>query len=146
MGPLTLSGDDEALTGLGFGESVGRGLAPGRRALRAGAPAAGRVLRRRADRVRALRCGSRGRRSSAEVWEALRDIPYGTTTTYGELAEAIGSVGGARKVGSANARNPIAIVVPCHRVIGADGKLVGYGGGLDSKRDLLALEGALLAV
>ncbi len=79
------------------------------------------------------------------VWDALVAIPHGTTTTYGELAERIGAPGRARAVGSANARNPVAIVVPCHRVIGAGGKLVGYGGGLERKRALLAHEGAILA-
>jgi methylated-DNA-[protein]-cysteine S-methyltransferase len=74
------------------------------------------------------------------VWEALREIPYGETESYGELAERIGHPGQARAVGAANGRNPIAIVIPCHRVIGADGKLVGYGGGLEHKRFLLDLE------
>jgi methylated-DNA-[protein]-cysteine S-methyltransferase len=80
------------------------------------------------------------------VWEALRTVPYGTTTTYGALAAALGDPGAARAVGAANGRNPIAIVVPCHRVIGAGGKLTGYGAGLDRKRSLLELEGALLPV
>jgi len=74
------------------------------------------------------------------VWDALSRIPYGETRTYGEIAEAIGQPGAARAVGLANGRNPIAIVVPCHRVIGADGSLTGYGGGLDVKRALLDLE------
>lgn len=71
------------------------------------------------------------------VWRALRDIPYGTTASYGELAGRIGSPAAARPVGLANGRNPIGIVVPCHRVIGASGDLTGYGGGLDRKRYLL---------
>src|SRR5262245_49319260 len=79
------------------------------------------------------------------VWRELRAIPYGTTTSYGRLAERIGSPGAARAVGSANGRNPISIVVPCHRVIGADGTLTGYGGGLDRKRWLLALEAGAVA-
>ena len=74
------------------------------------------------------------------VWERLRDIPYGETISYGELAARVGSPGAARAVGLANGRNPVAIVVPCHRVIGADGSLTGYGGGIDRKRWLLALE------
>jgi methylated-DNA-[protein]-cysteine S-methyltransferase len=77
------------------------------------------------------------------VWEALRAIPYGTTTTYGELARTLGVPGAARAVGLANSRNPIAIIVPCHRVIGARGALTGYAGGLDRKRALLAHEGAM---
>ena len=71
------------------------------------------------------------------VWQALLAIPHGETRSYGELAEALGSPGAARAVGLANGRNPFAIVVPCHRVIGADGGLVGYGGGLERKRWLL---------
>jgi methylated-DNA-[protein]-cysteine S-methyltransferase len=75
-----------------------------------------------------------------DVWRALRAIPYGETASYGEIAATVGRPGAARAVGGANNRNPIAIVVPCHRVIGAAGTLVGYGGGLDRKRSLLALE------
>ena len=74
------------------------------------------------------------------VWAELSRIPYGETRSYGEIARAIGRPDRARAVGSANARNPIPIVVPCHRVIGTDGSLVGYGGGLDLKRELLELE------
>jgi O-6-methylguanine DNA methyltransferase len=74
------------------------------------------------------------------VWEALCRIPFGTTISYRALAERIGQPTAVRAVGLANGRNPIAIVVPCHRVIGADGSLTGYGGGLDRKRYLLGLE------
>jgi methylated-DNA-[protein]-cysteine S-methyltransferase len=74
------------------------------------------------------------------VWRALQEVPYGETVSYGELARRIGHPSAARAVGLANARNPIAIVVPCHRVIGADGTLTGYGGGLERKRALLDLE------
>jgi methylated-DNA-[protein]-cysteine S-methyltransferase len=76
------------------------------------------------------------------VWDALRAIPYGTTRTYGEIADDIGAPGAARAVGAANHDNPLAIIVPCHRVIGVSGKLVGYAGGLDQKRTLLELESA----
>jgi methylated-DNA-[protein]-cysteine S-methyltransferase len=80
------------------------------------------------------------------VWEALRDIRYGTTIAYGQLANQIGEPDAARAVGAANGANPIVIIVPCHRVIGANGRLVGYGGGLRRKRFLLDLEsGPLLA-
>ncbi len=75
-----------------------------------------------------------------KVWAALREIPYGETASYGELAARIGHPGASRAVGLANGRNRIAIVVPCHRVIGANGKLTGYGGGLPRKEHLLALE------
>jgi len=75
-----------------------------------------------------------------EVWEQLRRIPYGETISYGELARRVARPEAARAVGAANGQNPIAIVVPCHRVIGADGSLTGFGGGLDWKRWLLARE------
>jgi methylated-DNA-[protein]-cysteine S-methyltransferase len=74
------------------------------------------------------------------VWTALRDIPYAETINYGELALRVGNARASRAVGLANGRNPISIVVPCHRVIGANGSLTGYGGGLDRKRTLLELE------
>jgi methylated-DNA-[protein]-cysteine S-methyltransferase len=74
------------------------------------------------------------------VWQALLTIPYGETRSYGQVAEQIGASGAARAVGLANGHNPIAIIVPCHRVIGASGSLTGYGGGLDRKRSLLELE------
>lgn len=77
------------------------------------------------------------------VWRALCDIPYGETRSYKQIAEAIGNSNAVRAVGMANNRNPITIVVPCHRVIGADGKLVGYGGGLEMKEFLLRLEKSL---
>ena len=74
------------------------------------------------------------------VWALLREIPYGQTRSYGDLARALGDVNLSQRVGWANGRNPISIIVPCHRVIGADGSLVGYAGGLERKRFLLALE------
>ena len=82
----------------------------------------------------------RGTNFQQRVWKALLTIPYGETRSYGEIAEQIGVPGAARAVGLANGHNPIAIVVPCHRVIGASGSLTGYGGGLDRKRTLLELE------
>ena len=75
-----------------------------------------------------------------KVWKALQTIPYGETRTYGEIAEQIGNPKASRAVGGANHNNPIMIVVPCHRVIGANGSLVGFGGGLDMKKYLLELE------
>jgi methylated-DNA-[protein]-cysteine S-methyltransferase len=75
------------------------------------------------------------------VWRALRDIPYGRTESYGELARRIGRPKAVRAVGAANGANPLPIVVPCHRVIGGDGSLTGYGGGLSIKQALLELEG-----
>ena len=77
------------------------------------------------------------------VWNELEKIPYGVTISYGELAHRVGNPKASRAVGLANGRNPIPIIVPCHRVIGASGKLVGYGGGLDAKRVLLDLESSV---
>lgn len=136
VGPLALtgggSGDAFALTGLRFG--------PGE----AGDPApfAG-VL----DQLREFFAGERtsfdltldpaGTDFQRRVWQALREIPYGRTRSYAQLAAGIGSPTATRAVGAANGRNPIGIVVPCHRVIGADGSLTGFAGGLAAKRWLL---------
>lgn len=79
------------------------------------------------------------------VWEALRTIPYGDVRSYGEIAAQIGRPGAARAVGLANGRNPLSVVVPCHRVIGASGALTGYGGGLERKQHLLQLEAGVAA-
>jgi len=85
----------------------------------------------------------RGTEFQLACWRALLEIPYGETRTYADIARAVNRPQGFRAVGMANNRNPIAIVVPCHRVIASDGTLCGYGGGLDIKRKLLQLEGAL---
>ncbi|NNE97020.1 MAG: methylated-DNA--[protein]-cysteine S-methyltransferase [Acidimicrobiales bacterium] len=82
----------------------------------------------------------RGTDFQQEVWRSLADIPFGTTVSYGEQAKRLGRPSSVRAVASANGRNPVSIVLPCHRVIGSDGKLTGYAGGLDAKRWLLALE------
>lgn len=92
--------------------------------------------RRRFD----LPLAPRGTPFQLRCWEALLKIPYGRTASYAEIARAVGSPRACRAVGMANNRNPIAIIIPCHRVIGADGKLTGYGGGLDVKAFLLRLE------
>ena len=80
-----------------------------------------------------------------KVWDALLQIPYGQTRSYQQIAQAVGSPKGFRAVGMANNRNPIAVFIPCHRVVGADGKMVGYGGGVDIKVALLGLEDCKLA-
>ena len=85
----------------------------------------------------------RGTEFQVACWNALLAIPYGETRSYGDIARSVGRPQGFRAVGMANNRNPVAIVVPCHRVIASDGTLCGYGGGLDTKRRLLELEGAL---
>lgn len=145
VGPLVLSSEGEALVGLAFA----------RGAVRLGGDEGGAV----GDAARQLSEYFAGRRTAFDlplrfdrgssfeqrVWQALLAIPYGTTVTYGSLAASLGEPGAARAVGAANGRNPIAIVVPCHRVVGAGGRLTGYGGGLDRKRTLLALEGAAAA-
>lgn len=84
----------------------------------------------------------RGTPFQKNVWEALLAIPFGQTRSYGELAKQLGSPSASRAVGAANGRNPISIVVPCHRVIGASGKLTGFAGGLETKAHLLSLESA----
>jgi len=85
----------------------------------------------------------RGSDFQMRVWQALRSIPFGTTWSYAQLARKIGQASAVRAVGTANGRNPLPIIVPCHRVIGADGSLTGFGGGLPTKAFLLRLEGAL---
>jgi methylated-DNA-[protein]-cysteine S-methyltransferase len=114
------------------------------------------VLAEATNQLRAYFAGTRtsfdlpldmhGNEFEQRVWAALRAIPYGETASYGEIAQQIGAPGAARAVGVANARNPIAIIVPCHRVIGANGKLVGFGGGLPMKRALLDLEQGIHAL
>lgn len=104
-------------------------------------------LRRYLDgelRTFTLPLAPRGTPFQQQVWRALRDVPYGTTATYKQIATAIGRPTAVRAVGAANGRNPLPIVVPCHRVIGSDGSLTGFAGGLALKRLLLRLEGVEL--
>jgi methylated-DNA-[protein]-cysteine S-methyltransferase len=91
-----------------------------------------------------LPLSAEGTEFQKRVWAELRRIPYGTTISYGELARRIGQPAAVRAVGRANGQNPIAIIIPCHRVIGADGSLTGFGGGIDRKRALLDLEAQIL--
>ena len=86
---------------------------------------------------------ARGTEFERTIWERLRSIPYGATTSYGAIALELGLLNGARAVGRANGANPIPIVIPCHRVIGSNGDLTGFGGGLPLKRALLEFEGAI---
>ncbi len=150
IGELLLTASDSALTGVWFpgnGEVTpaaandGRGLANA-------------VLARACEQLAEYFAGRRttfavplepaGTPFQRRVWEALRTIPHGTTLSYGELARRLGDLRATRAVGAANGRNPIPIIVPCHRVLGADGSLTGFGGGLDRKRWLLEHEGALM--
>src|SRR5207253_2940449 len=94
--------------------------------------------------IEAIATNGGGSAFEEQVWAELKQIPGGTTQSYGAIARRLGDVGLSRAVGIANARNPVAVVVPCHRVIGADGSLVGYGGGLPRKKWLLAHEGATM--
>lgn len=92
-----------------------------------------------------LPLGADGTAFQQAVWEALRGIPYGELRSYRDIAETLGKPRAVRAVGAANGRNPLPIVVPCHRVVGSNGKLTGFAGGLDCKRRLLALEGITIA-
>jgi methylated-DNA-[protein]-cysteine S-methyltransferase len=146
IGELTLVSDGEALTGLYMTEQRHRPELP---AAPAGDdPVLAEARRQLAEYFSGARrefdlpLRPAGTQFQQTVWAALREIPYGETAGYGELAARIGRPGAARAVGLANGRNPIAIVVPCHRVIGSGGSLTGYGGGLERKRYLLSLEGA----
>jgi methylated-DNA-[protein]-cysteine S-methyltransferase len=91
----------------------------------------------------ALPLDAQGTDFQRRVWRGLRDIPFGRTSTYGDLARLLDSPGGSRAVGAANGRNPLSIVVPCHRVVGGNGKLTGYAGGLTAKEWLLRHEGVV---
>ena len=147
IGPLTLVAEDGKLTGLYMDTQAHRpdaGMLGG-----TGDPrdepfaSAARQLRDYfAGRLTAfdLPLAPAGTQFQRRVWAALQAIPYGQTWSYGQLAREVGNASASRAVGLANGRNPIAVVIPCHRVIGSDGSLTGYGGGLDRKRYLLGLE------
>lgn len=142
VGPLVLTVDDGALTALTFAD---RPIAEeGPRAKKIAA----RVLAYFGGDLNALdglEVAPEGTPFQKKVWAALRKIPVGSTTSYAQIARSIGSPTAVRAVGAANGRNPIALVVPCHRVIGSDGTLTGYAGGLWRKQWLLKHERALLA-
>ncbi len=148
IGPLTLVASDGTLAGLYM--AVAR-HGPDAAALGAQASADSEpVLAATASQLRDYFAGDlttfdlplslAGTEFQRAVWAALRAIPYGVTISYGELARRIGLPSASRAVGLANGKNPVSIVVPCHRVVGADGSLTGYGGGIERKRFLLALE------
>jgi len=144
LGPLTLIGGPAGLSELRFA-GKGRPLDEGRRdpdALTAAVTQLDEYFAGRRQRFE-LELDLVGTPFQLAVWEALTQIPYGTTVSYGDVARTIGRADRLRAVGAANGRNPIAIIVPCHRVIGADGSLTGYGGGLHRKRALLDLEAAV---
>ncbi len=139
LGPLLLTGDGEALTGL-YTDQHGRIPAElGHRADAEFAQARGQLEEYFAGKRQDfdLPLNPKGTPFQQRVWLALRRIPYGSTATYGEIAAELGNPQSGRAVGAANGRNPISIIVPCHRVVGSDGKLVGYAGGFSAKRWLL---------
>ena len=139
LGELLLAGDGRTL---GAVRMNGTPEAGWRRDPAAFRDAAGQLRAYFAGELRDfdLPLAPRGTDFQRRVWSALREIPYGSTITYSELAAAVGRPGAARAAGAANGRNPLAVVIPCHRVIGAGGALTGYGGGLGRKRLLLDLE------
>jgi methylated-DNA-[protein]-cysteine S-methyltransferase len=148
IGRLLLTSDGEALTGL-YMEPSHKAQSTEGWALDAGSAALAATLRQLkeyfsgARREFDLPLRLAGSPFQQRVWHELTEIPFGVTWSYGQLARRIGKPSASRAVGLANGRNPISILVPCHRVIGADGSLTGYGGGLERKRWLLAHEGAL---
>jgi methylated-DNA-[protein]-cysteine S-methyltransferase len=144
VGPLTLVAEDGALAGLymdgqrhlpargSFGERDDTVLPAAREQLSA-------YFARELE-VFDVALAPRGTPFQVAVWAALREVPYGATCTYGELAAAVGRPTAVRAVGMANGRNPVCLVVPCHRVVGAGGALTGYAGGVERKQFLLDLE------
>jgi len=153
IGELTLTASDTALTGVYFPSSR-HGPPPVLSHSQSEAGPAGAILARarqqlaeyfaRARMTFDLPLAAEGTEFEQRVWDALRTIPYGATTSYGEIARRLGDAHNARAVGTANGKNPIPIIVPCHRVIGSNGDLTGFGGGIERKRWLLSHEGALL--
>jgi methylated-DNA-[protein]-cysteine S-methyltransferase len=142
VGPLTLEGDDQVLTRLGFeAPSVPQGDS--------GAVAAAVIQLEQyfaGERTEFdLELALEGTEFERRVWDEVRAIPFAEVATYAEIARRIGRPGASRAVGRANARNPVAVIVPCHRVVGSDGSLTGYAGGLEMKRALLDLERACVA-
>jgi methylated-DNA-[protein]-cysteine S-methyltransferase len=143
IGELLLVGDGHALHGLYMQAGRRKRIEPGWRHADEPFEAVAEQLaeyfdgRRREFDVPLVLAGPPFQR---QAWHALREIPYGETVSYGEQARRIGQPDAARAVGAANGQNPIAVIVPCHRVIGADGSLTGFGGGLERKRLLLDLE------
>jgi len=147
IGRLLLHGDERGLAGILFSKN-GKAAEPQSGWRRSSAPfiaASHQLAAYFAGELREFDLPLRpaGTPFQLETWRELQRIPYGQTISYGELARRIWRPKASRAVGAANGRNPLPIVVPCHRVIGSDGKLTGFGGGLDTKRYLLELEGVL---
>lgn len=149
LGALLLWGREGALEGVNFqaGTQAREPAADWVADARPLEPAMAQLAEYFAGRRRAfaLSVEPQGTPFQRQVWQTLRKIPYGVTISYGELARRVGKPSAARAVGAANGQNPIPIIIPCHRVIGANGKLTGFAGGLHLKEGLLALEQALPA-
>lgn len=149
VGALVLTSNGEAITGLFMEKYKGRPMSIGDWTRDDG------FFHDAADQLRAYFAGeltdfdlpiaTGGAPFQQRVWADLRKIPYGSTISYGELARRIGNPKASRAVGSANGDNPISIIIPCHRVIGSNGKLTGYGGGIERKKFLLEFEAEVLA-
>jgi methylated-DNA-[protein]-cysteine S-methyltransferase len=144
IGEILIAGDDDGLRYIGFPEGKGR-IEPGAGWTRndeAFADAARQLAEYFAGERRSfdLNLSPHGTRFQLAVLQALQAIPYGETRSYADIARAVGSPSAVRAVGAANGRNPLPIVIPCHRVIGSNGSLTGFGGGIETKRFLLHLE------
>jgi methylated-DNA-[protein]-cysteine S-methyltransferase len=145
LGPIEIAASDGGITALSF---VSASKAPRSKTGRSASPppVLAEAVRELAEyfsgerREFTVRLDLRGTPFELTVWRALLDVPFGRTISYGELGRSVGKPGAARAVGGANHRNPISIIVPCHRVVGADGGLTGYGGGLWRKKWLLEHE------
>ena len=144
IGALRLAGDEEGLREIAFGRAartapIPSGQATSRAPFRDVIEQLEEYFAGRRTRFQ-VRLAPRGTPFQLRVWSLLREIPYGETTTYGEIARRLGNPNACRAVGAANGRNPIPVIIPCHRVVGTDGSLTGFGGGLAIKDALLALE------
>jgi methylated-DNA-[protein]-cysteine S-methyltransferase len=148
VGPLALEADDHGrLARLAFGDAhnqLGATVDAAPEGVLADTVRQLEEYFARSRREFALELAPQGTPFQLAVWDALLAIPYGATASYADIARAVGRPNAVRAVGQANGRNPLAIVVPCHRIIGSDHSLTGYGGGIDRKRFLLALEGAAI--
>lgn len=148
LGKMMITGEDEVVAGMYFIHQKHAPVAP--------APTDDGAFEKAVQQIEEwfagerqefdFECAPSGSEFQHRVWEALKQIPYGRTATYAAIAEAIGRPGAARACGLAIGRNPLSIVVPCHRVIGSNGKLTGYAGGVDRKKWLLEHEGYLPAL
>jgi methylated-DNA-[protein]-cysteine S-methyltransferase len=147
IGPLLIAGDEAAVHTIAFPKN-GKARPPQREWTERKRGAVAEAVRQLSEYFAGgrkefeLPLAPEGTDFQRAVWQRLREIPYGQTISYGELARRVGNPKASRAVGSANGANPIPIVIPCHRVISADGKLGGFGGGLPVKKALLALETA----